>query len=93
MELAPIPGIRPLPAVGPRGNGFDVPAVFAVQDSSRAADETYSGKAKAATGGQDDEAELADESEQDETDAAMPDDEGDEGPAPLRGFGPIDFFA
>jgi hypothetical protein len=93
MELAPIPGIRPLPAVEPRGNGLDVPAVFAVQDSPRAGDETYNGKAKASTGGQDDEPEPADESEQDETAEAMADDEGDVGPAPLRGYGPIDFFA
>lgn len=93
MEIAPIPGIRAVtavPAAQPRSNGFDLPAVFAVQDSSRAGDETYNGKAKVATGGQDDEDEL--EGSEDEEMAFAEEEEAVEAP-PLRVSGPIDFFA
>jgi hypothetical protein len=55
MEIGPIPGIRALPSVEPKGNGIDLTAVFAIKDSPRTGDETYNGKAKQSAGGQDDE--------------------------------------
>ena len=83
-----------MPAVQPRGNGLDLPAVFAVPDpsSSRSGADTYNGKAKAATGGQDDEeAELTEEAETD--DGVFGEDEGIH-LVPRRASGsPIDFFA
>jgi len=95
MEIAPIPGIRAVTAVAavqPQSNGFDLPAVFAVQDSSRAGDETYNGKTKAATGGQDDEDGLEDGADEEIEETAFADEEDAEAP-PLRASGPIDFFA
>jgi hypothetical protein len=88
MEIGPIPAIRAVPAVSPRGNGFDLPPVFEVKDSARAGDETYNGKGKEAAGGQDDEAE-------DET-AALLDDDGTESVAAAHESSPgrqINFFA
>lgn len=94
MEIAPIPGIRAVtavPAAQPRSNGFDLPAVFAVQDSSRAGDETYNGK-KASTGGQDDEDGLDDGADEAIEEIAFADEEDAEAP-PLRTSGPVNFFA
>lgn len=92
MEIAPIPGIRAVPAVQPRGNGLDLPAVFAVPDPSRSGDDTYNGRAKASTGGQDDdEAELTEDAE---TEEGAFSEEASAEPAPRIAAGsPIDFFA
>jgi hypothetical protein len=92
MEIAPIPGIRAVPAVQPRSNGLDLPAVFAVPDPSRSGADTYNGRAKASTGGQDDEeAELEEEAETDE--AAFSEEDTAEPVAPRAAGSPIDFFA
>ena len=95
MEIAPIPGVRAVAAVAavqPRSNGFDLPAVFAVQDSSRAGDETYNGKTKASTGGQDDEDGLDDGEDEEVEEFAFGEEEEVETPR-LHASGPIDFFA
>ncbi len=91
MEIAPIPGIRAVPAVQPRGNGLDLPAVFPCSPSRSGAD-TYNGNAKAATGGQDDEeAELDEDVEAEE--AAFSEEDAAEPVAPRAAGSPIDFFA
>ena len=95
MEIAPIPGIRgvtAVPTAQPRSNGFDLPAVFAVEDSSRAGDETYNGTAKAATGGQDDEEGLEDGGDEEIEETGFAEEQDGEAAA-LRASGPIDFFA
>ncbi|MDR3750784.1 MAG: hypothetical protein P4K94_04785 [Terracidiphilus sp.] len=68
MGIGPIPAIHAVPITSSRGNGLDVPAVFEVKDSSRAGDETYNGKGKESTGGQDDETDdLLDEDSEPES--------------------------
>jgi len=85
MEIGPIPALHAVPAVSPRGNGLDLPAVFEVKDSARAGDETYNGKGKEASGGQDDETdELLDDDSELESAA----------PVPQTSFGSqVNFFA
>jgi len=75
MEIGPIPALHAVPAVSPRGNGLDLPAVFEVKDSARAGDETYNGKGKEAAGGQDDETDdLLDDDNEPESTVRAPQD-------------------
>jgi hypothetical protein len=57
MEISPIPGIRALPAVKAPPADPRLSAVFDIENSSGAGDDTYSGSGRKAAGGQDDEAE------------------------------------
>jgi hypothetical protein len=57
MEISPIPGIRALPAVKAPPVDPRLSAVFDIENSSGAGDDTYSGSGRKAAGGQDDEAE------------------------------------
>lgn len=93
MEIEPFPGIRAVPSVEPRDNGLDLRAISAVRGPSRSGDDTYSGKGKAATGGQDDEAELAEDEDEEIGEASLPEEEAPDA-APWSASGsPIDFFA
>ena len=55
MEISPIPGIRALPAVKAPPADPRLSAVFDIENSSGAGDDTYSGSGRKAAGGQDDE--------------------------------------
>ena len=55
MEISPIPGIRALPAVKAPPVDPRLSAVFDIENSSGAGDDTYSGSGRKAAGGQDDE--------------------------------------
>ncbi len=57
MEISPIPGIRALPAVKAPPANSRLFAVFDIENSSGAGDDTYSGSGRKAAGGQDDESE------------------------------------
>ena len=57
MEIAPIPGIRAVPAVKAPPADARLSAVFDIENSSGPGDDTYSGSGRKAAGGQDDEAE------------------------------------
>jgi hypothetical protein len=62
MGIGPIPSLRALPSIAPRGNDVDLPPVYEIKEFPRAGDETYNGNAKDSAGGQDDEeSELLDE--------------------------------
>jgi hypothetical protein len=54
MEISPIPGIRALPMVKPRPLDAELSAVFDIEHSAGASDDTYSGTGKRTAGGQDD---------------------------------------
>jgi hypothetical protein len=55
MEIAPISGIRAVPAVKAPPADARLSAVFDIENSSGAGDDTYSGSGRKAAGGQDDE--------------------------------------
>ena len=59
MEIGPIPGIRALPAVKAPPADPRLSAVFDIENSSGAGDDTYSGSGRKGAGGQDDEDESS----------------------------------
>lgn len=68
MEIGPISGIRPVPAVKSPPSDPHLPAVFDIEHSSAPDDDTYSGSQSAA-GGEDehDETKEAEQAEQSES--------------------------
>jgi hypothetical protein len=55
MEIAPIPGIRAVPAVKAPPANPRLSAIFDIEHSSEPGDDSYSGSGRKASGGQDDE--------------------------------------
>lgn len=65
MEIGPVANVRPLPAIKVKGAAQELPAVFEIEYLGRTDDETYSAAGgKAASGYEDEDANLADGVEQ-----------------------------
>lgn len=71
MEIGPIPGIRALPAVKTPPADPRLSAVFDIQNSSSAGDDTFSGSNKKTASGQDDEADELDEQTESATETRL----------------------
>jgi hypothetical protein len=57
MEIAPIAGIRVVPAIRPRSNGPEVTASFDIESAARADEDTYTRSGKKAAGAEEDQPE------------------------------------
>jgi len=69
MEIAPIPGIRALPAVkGPHGN-YRAPEVFDMEGPAKPGDGSSQGDGRKAAGAEEDDLELMADGEESEAEA------------------------
>lgn len=59
MEIGPIPGIRPVPAIKSPPSDPRLPAVHDIDHSSRPRDDTYTGSGEAAAGSEDKQEETS----------------------------------
>lgn len=66
MEISPIPAIRAVTAVKPRPVDAELSALFDIESSARAGDDTYTGNGKKAAGAEEDDQEDAGELEESE---------------------------
>lgn len=55
MEISPIAGVRVLPLMKIQRPESEVSAIFDIENSSKAGDDTYSGSGRKAAGGQDED--------------------------------------
>lgn len=85
MEIGPIAGIRAVPAVKSRPLDSELSALFEIESSARAGDDTYTGNGKKAAGAEENDEEDAEDLE--ELSAAEPDRHAD------GSSGQISFFA
>ncbi len=68
MEIAPIPGIRAVPAVKARQTDFRLPEIFDIEGSARAGDDQGQGQGRKAAGAEEnDEDDLMLDGARDET--------------------------